>query len=223
MHEQVMSKPHHSIKHIAIVAGGLLAMVAGTAAWLHFWTPPILHTPPAIVTQEATLLPQLKALPPFSLVDQQGNAFDNQQLLGHWTFLNFGYTHCPDVCPTTLALLADMDSRLASIRDKTPYEIAFVSIDPERDSQQRLGEYVGYFDAEFLGVRGDDAALQQLTRPLGILYQKVPTPNSAMGYVMDHSASIALIDPKGRYYALFSPPHDAAAMAEDFKHITSRY
>ena len=223
MHEQVMSKQHHSLKHIAIVIGGLLAMAAGMVAWLKFWTPPVMHTPPAITTKEATLLPQLKALPAFSLVDQEGSTFDNQRLLGHWTFLNFGYTHCPDVCPTTLALLANMDSRLRSIKQKTPYEIAFVSIDPERDSQQRLAEYVGYFDSSFLGVRGDQGALQQLTRPLGILYQKVPTPNSAMGYVMDHSANIALIDPQGRYYALFSPPYDAESMAQDFKLITQNY
>jgi protein SCO1/2 len=223
MHEQAISKHHHSFKHIAIVVGGLLAMAAGLVAWLEFWTPPIMHTPPAITTKAATLLPQLKPLPPFSLIDQQGKTFDNQRLQGHWTFLDFGYTHCPDVCPTTLALLSNLDDRLQSVKQKAPYEIAFVSIDPQRDSRQRLAEYVGYFDPSFLGVRGDDQALQQLTRPLGILYQKVPTPNSAMGYVMDHSTSIALIDPQGRYYALFSPPHDADLMAEDFKSITRNY
>ncbi|MGD8587748.1 MAG: SCO family protein, partial [Chromatiales bacterium] len=185
--------------------------------------PPIMHTPPDITTKEATLLPQLKPLPPFSLEDQQGKVFDNQRLLGHWTFLDFGYTHCPDICPTTLALLADLDARLRSIKQKTPYEIAFVSLDPERDSRQRLAEYVGYFDPSFLAVRGEGQALRQLTKPLGILYEKVPTPNSAMAYVMDHSASIALIDPQGRYYALFSPPHDAASMAEDFKLIIQNY
>jgi protein SCO1/2 len=218
-----MSKHSHTIKHITIVLGGLLAMTAGLLAWLQVWTPPVIHTPPQISTKAATLLPQLKPLPPFSLKDQQGNTFDNQRLMGQWTFLNFGYTHCPDVCPTTLALLADMHNRLQLSKQKSPYEIAFVSIDPERDSQQRLAEYVGYFDPLFLGVRGDNAALQQLTRPLGILYQKVSTPNSAMGYVMDHSASIALIDPQGRYYALFSPPHDVQMMVEDFKLITKHY
>jgi protein SCO1/2 len=223
MHEHVMSKKQHSIKHILIVVGGLLAMVAGMAAWLRFWTPPIMHTQPAITTKQATLLPQLKPLAPFSLTDQQGNAFDNQRLRGHWTFLNFGYTHCPDVCPTTLAMLADMHNRLQAMEQSPPYEIAFVSIDPERDSQQRLAEYVGYFESAFVGVRGDDAALQQLTHPLGILYRKEPTPNSAMGYVMDHSTSIALIDPLGQYFALFSAPHDAQLMAEDFMLITQTH
>ena len=219
-----MSKQsHHSIKHLVIVIGGLMAMAAGMLAWLQFWTPPVMHTPPEISTKEATLLPQLKPLPAFSLMDQQGVAYDNKRLLGHWTFLNFGYTHCPDVCPTTLALLADLDDRLQSVKQATPYEIAFVTVDPARDSRQRLAEYVDYFDPSFLGIRGDNEALQQLTRPLGILYEKVPTPNSAMGYVMDHSASIALIDPQGRYYALFSPPHDAESMAEDFKLITQNY
>lgn len=218
-----MTKQKHSIKHIAIVLGGLLAMAAGMVAWMQIWAPRTTNTPTMIATQQATLLPQLKTLPPFSLLDQQGRRFDNQRLRGYWTFLDFGYTHCPDVCPTTLALLADMDGRLRSSKQTTPYQIAFVSVDPERDTARRLAEYLDYFEPSFLGVRGGDQELQRLTRPLGILYQKVQTPNSAMGYVMDHSASIILIDPEGRYYALFSPPQDAGKMADDFIAITKSY
>ncbi len=125
MHEQLMTKTHHSIKHIAIVVGGLLAIVAGMVTWMQLWTPPVTRTPPMIATQQATLLPQLKMLPPFSLQDQLGKAFDNQRLLGQWTFLNFGYTHCPDICPTTLALLADLNNRLQSVKQTPPLSDRF--------------------------------------------------------------------------------------------------
>ena len=214
------TKTQHSSKHILIVFGGLLALIAGMATWLKLWTPPISNTPPSIPTKVASLLPQLKTLPPFSLQDQYGQTFDNKRLLGHWTFLDFGYTHCPDICPTTLAMLARLESLLKPDKRNTPYEIAFVTIDPERDTRQRLAEYLDYFDASFLGISGNDEALRKLTRPLGILYQKIPTPKSALGYVMDHSTAIALIDPQGRYYALFSPPHDANMIADDFRLIT---
>jgi protein SCO1/2 len=82
---------------------------------------------------------------------------------------------------------------------------------------------MAFFHPSFLGVRGDDAALQQLTKPLGILYQKVETPDSGLAYVMDHSASVILVDPAGRYHALFSPPHDAGVMAKDFIAIAENY
>ena len=150
-----------------------------------------------MATKQATILPIFKTLQPFSLTDQTGETFDNQRLLGQWTFLNFGYTHCPDICPTTLAMLTNMDQQLNSLEIASPVQIAFVSVDPERDTQQRLAEYVNYFDPSFLGLRGSEDKLQRLTQPLGILYAKVKTEKSAMEYVMDHSASIILIAPEG--------------------------
>jgi protein SCO1/2 len=180
-------------------------------------------SPPAqkpLPTLAATLLPELRPLAPFSLLDQQSRPYDNQRLQGHWTLLSFGYTHCPDTCPTTLATLTQMKQHLQLNGMQAPYVIGFVSIDPERDTPQRLAEYVSYFDPEFLGITGTPAALKALTAPLGILYRKVVTEESAMDYVMDHSASIILLDPLGRYYALFSPPHDAAIMARDMLAIS---
>jgi protein SCO1 len=202
---------------------GVIALILGLLFWYGTARPPQGPPPGAVVTRSATVLPEFKPLPPFSLSDQQGKVFDNRRLMGHWTFLDFGYTHCPDVCPTTLAMLTNMDQQLKEGNVAAPYQIAFVSVDPERDSQARLAEYIGYFDPAFLGVRGSDAELQKLTRPLGIPYAKVQTEKSAMGYVMDHSASLILIDPQGRYHALFSPPHDARLIAEDFMRITESY
>ena len=191
---------------------GLLAL-CGLLAYLYLQ--PASQAPQSLQTRAATILPDLRPLPPFSLLDQQGAIYDTRRLLGHWTLLSFGYTHCPDICPTTLAEMARMKESLDSLGMQAPYEFGFVSVDPERDTPDRLAEYVAYFDPDFLGVTGPAGALGDLTRPLGIMYRKVITQGSSMDYVMDHSASLVLIDPQGRYRALFSPPHDPAIMAQD--------
>ncbi|PUB88358.1 MAG: hypothetical protein DBP01_12095, partial [gamma proteobacterium symbiont of Ctena orbiculata] len=138
-----------------------------------------------------------------------------------FSFMSFGYTYCPDICPTTMSLFAEMHNRIQAQKSTKPYQVTFVSVDPERDSLERLSEYVTYFDPSFVGATGPEEALQALTKPLGILYRRVETEDSAMGYVMDHSASIILVDPQGRFHAYFSPPHDAEKMANDFIAISS--
>lgn len=222
MNELSTAQKSSSMKNIAILVSGILALIAGILVWQQLAAPKPSQPGSMVETRSATLLPQLKQLQPFSLKDQHGRPFANQALLGQWTFLNFGYTHCPDICPTTLAMLKNMDERLQSSKTAA-HQIAFVSVDPERDTPQRLAEYMKYFDPSFLGVTGNDDELKRLTQPLGILYAKVITENSAIGYVMDHSASIILVDPQGRYHALFSPPHDPGIMAQDFISITENY
>ena len=211
------------MRNLAFLVLGVLALIAGVAAWLQLAAPGSSQPGGVVETRSATLLPQLRILQPFSLMDQHGHPFNNQTLEGQWTILNFGYTHCPDICPTTLAMLKNMSDRLTSAKASAVPQIAFVSVDPERDTRQRLAQYMEYFDPSFLGVRGNDDELKRLAQPLGILYAKVTTEKSAMGYVMDHSASIILVDPQGRYHALFSPPHDPGIMAQDFINITENY
>ncbi|MCU7931654.1 MAG: SCO family protein [Candidatus Thiodiazotropha sp. (ex Codakia rugifera)] len=198
-----------------------LALTAGLLAWYYLTAPPVDTQPEPLKTQQALLLPELRPLKPFSLSDHQGSQFDNQSLLGQWTFLSFGYTYCPDICPTTMSLFSEMHDQLQTQKAAHPYQITFVSVDPERDTLERLSEYVAYFNPSFIGATGPEAALQQLTKPLGILYERVETEDSAMGYVMDHSASILLVDPQGRFHAYFSPPHDAEKMANDFIAISN--
>ena len=209
-----------STRRLSLIA--LLAVFVGMA--LLVWLPgreaatPRPLQPPRL--QTATQLPELRPLAPFSLTDQQGQTYDNSRLQGHWTLLSFGYTYCPDICPTALAMLAQMQQALGEAGMSAPLEIVFVSVDPQRDTPQRLAEYLAYFDRDFVGLSGSAAAIEALTRPLGILYRKVETRDSALDYVVDHSASMMLIDPQGRYQALFSPPQDAAMMAHDILAIS---
>jgi len=165
------------------------------------------------------LWPQTKAITPFSLVDQHGQPFDLERLKGRWTFLFFGYSHCPDICPVTLTVMNSVDQLLHdSPSESHDTQFAFVSVDPARDTPEHLAAYVGYFNKDFLGVTGDDDELNQLTRQLGILYiRNKPEPDGS--YLVDHTASILLTDPDARLVALFSAPHDARVIADRFRQI----
>jgi len=174
--------------------------------------------------QQATLLPTAKTLSDFRLVDQQGAPFTRDDLKGHWTFAFFGYTHCPDVCPTSLAMLArvlrnlDNNSQLS-----TRPRGLFVSVDPQRDTPAVLAAYLPYFHPDFQGATGDPEQITALTRQLGILAARAPGDSGDGDYLVDHSAAIILFDPHGRYYALFNVPHDPDKMVSDFLRIQQYY
>lgn len=173
--------------------------------------------------QLATLLPSAKPVADFNLVNHREEVFTLGSLKGHWTFAFFGYTHCPDVCPTSLAMLAQVMDRLREIRPAaTLPQGLFVSVDPQRDTPETLAGYVPYFDPDFTGVTGDAGQIKTLTRQLGILYLKSDGENAA-DYLIDHSAAIILFDPQGRFHALFNVPHDADKIASDFLLIRDYY
>lgn len=170
-------------------------------------------------------------LPPFRLHDQHGRVFDPESLRGRWSFVFFGYTHCPDICPTTLVVLREVQ-RLAGGADQG-IQYVLVSVDPGRDTAAVLRQYVAYFHPEFIGATGPDTELQRLTRALGAYYSREPAqgggpapapgvarpPPSLESYEVAHSAAVFLIDPEARLRALFAGPHDAARVADGFKRL----
>jgi protein SCO1/2 len=199
---------------VLAVAGGLWAAKSLTEK----------ATAPIPQDLTATLWPEPKPLPAFSLVDHHGDPFTLDSLKGHWTFLFFGYTHCPDVCPTTLAMFDALARNLGTGDAASDTQFVFVSVDPERDPPERLAEYVTYFNPAFLGVTGQtEVHLNALTIPLGILHMKSPDPQSDGGYLVDHTASVILVDPRARLHAVFGPPHDAGAILKDYTAIRQRY
>jgi protein SCO1/2 len=163
-----------------------------------------------------------KNINPFALQSVDGD-FTNKDLMGKWTFVVFGYTYCPDVCPTTLTRAKGV---LKSLQATADVQVAFVSADPLRDTPERLSQYVNYFDASFLGVTTTHDKLfpfaQNLYLPYGIVAVK-----KSEDYAVNHSASIALINPQGEYIVQFKPQHitgevptvDMKEMAESFKNI----
>lgn len=168
----------------------------------------------------ATVLDPPKPVEPFQLIDHTGTTLDLARLRDRWSFLFFGYTHCPDVCPTTLATLARAIERLPAATSLPP-QVVFVSIDPERDTVERLAQYAPFFHRSFIGATGPETQLEKLTRQLGILYLKAE-PNAGGGYLVDHSASILLINPRAELRAVFSPPFDAEAIRDDYLALRER-
>jgi protein SCO1/2 len=162
-------------------------------------------------------LPSVLPLAPFELVDHHGKPFTLAQLQGQWTLLSFGYTHCPDVCPTTLSELRAVRKHLKSDKTAPNIRVVFVTLDPDRDTPSMLGEYLSQFDREFLGVSGSVAALAAFTEQLRVKYAKAAGAGS--NYLLDHSSSVALITPQGRLRALFSTPLRSAKVASDIRHI----
>lgn len=156
-------------------------------------------------------LPAPRALPDFQLADQHDQPFNRASLEGGWTLLFAGFTHCPDICPTTLATLADIDARLQSAG--AALDTVFLSLDPERDQPATLGPYLAHFNPEFTGATGPRDQIERLMAGLGLAYIRVPTGGE--GYTIDHSAALVLIDPDARVAAYFKPPLAADRIAAD--------
>jgi len=164
-----------------------------------------------------TLFPDPKPLTAFALTDHENRVFDLSRMKGKWSFLFFGFTHCPDICPTTLAVLARAhESIVKNTVGAEDIQFVFISVDPNRDTASKLRQYVDYFDTSFLGVTGDNAQIGNLAGQLGAAYQVAITPGME-NYPVYHSTAVFLLDPRARYHAVFTPPHDADAISKRFK------
>jgi protein SCO1 len=185
-----------------LVLGVVAAIAAGIGAALALREPPL-------ALRAGTALPEPREIAAFELVDQRGRRFDADSLKGRWSLLFTGFTHCPDICPTTLATMAELEARLG---DAAP-RLVFVSVDPERDTPDRLAAYLVHFGPDFTGATGTRAQVQAFTRDLGLA--QVRNPGTGGEYTVDHSAALVLLDPKARLAGYFQPPHDPEALAAD--------
>jgi protein SCO1/2 len=188
---------------VAFVLG--LALAAGIFVALRSQAPP--EPVSALVLPESTPLPQ------FELLDHRGRAVDESVFRGQWDLVFFGFTHCPDICPTTLQVLSAARTALAKKGQEPLPRIVLISVDPERDTPEILGPYVEYFGPETLGITGSLEAIGKLASSLGIFFEK--RPSDGENYLVDHSAAVLLIDPDGRFGALFSGPHQVADYVRD--------
>jgi protein SCO1/2 len=157
------------------------------------------------------------AAPPLNLTDMNGNPFTLNQLEGKVALIYFGYTTCPDICPTTLVDFQAVKDDLGEDADRV--EFLLVTIDPERDTEAKLKEYLAFFDPDFIGLRGDAEQTKAFTRDYGIVVKRVDYPDSATGYLLDHSAQSFAIDPAGRLALTFPYGMDPALIAEDIRHL----
>lgn len=199
---------------IMITSVALAAMLAG--AWLADVYRKHDSRAMLLPSQAITVFPEPKPLTPFALADDKNRPFDLASLKGKWSFLFFGFTHCPDVCPTTLAVLARARDNIARhTAGAEKIQFVFISVDPNRDTPGKLRQYVDYFEPTFLGVTGDNTQIGNLAGQLGAPYQVSILPG-VENYPVYHSAAVFLLDPRVRYHAVFTPPHDAEAIGRRF-------
>ena len=172
-------------------------------------------TQPAVASLESgTVLPQPRILSEFSLTDTRGADTSPRELRGHPTLVFFGFTHCPDVCPTTLALLTSVQKQLA-LQDKklAALKVALISVDPERDTPEQMGKYIASFGGDLIGLTGSAPEIVKTTRSFGVAFARVDLPGDS--YTMDHSATVFVLDSQARIVAVFTPPLSAAALTRD--------
>jgi protein SCO1 len=207
-----MSRNHVVIAFIAIVAalaGVLLAR--GTLG----------HRPPPQAAMTAgTLLQPPRALPELTLVDHVEQPFTRDRLHNRWTLLFFGFTNCPDICPTTLGVLAQMEKMLQDLPAAKRPQIVLVSVDTQRDTPQQLASYVKFYSPSFTGVTGSKQAIEDLTQAMHVPVAISTSANGA--YTVDHSATIFLLDPSASLHALFSMPHEPDKIVADYRRIVAR-
>lgn len=192
----------------------VLGAVAVVAAIAGAWVARQSRAPDALPALSAgTRLPSPRALEPFTLLDQRGAEFTLASLRGAPTLMFFGFTRCPDVCPTTLALVAAARkaANLPTLR------VVLVSVDPERDTPALLASYLAAFDPSFIGLTGPVPDVTALARQLGVAAARVPLAGG--DYTVDHSAALLWLDGEARLAAVFTPPFSIDTLASDLRRL----
>jgi protein SCO1/2 len=165
---------------------------------------PRLMTEQDLQLNGAYVFDQPRIIKPFQLVDEDGQEFTLEKLQGVWSLLFFGYSSCPDICPTTLADLKQFKSMLAGTPYAADTQIVLVSVDPGRDTVAQLRQYIRYFDPQFIAVTGDFMALQNLAANVNAAFTKSISADGE-SYQVDHTSNIVLVNPYGHYHGFFKP------------------
>ncbi len=163
-----------------------------------------------------TLIDKPRELPAFSLQSANGT-IAAEQLKGSWTLVFIGFTHCPDVCPTTLTDLARAQAIWAASKLPNKPKLLFVSVDPDRDNPKLLADYAAFFNKDTITATAPEAQLSEFTRSLGLVYMKVPQGDS---YTMDHSSTLVLLNPNAEFAGLIRPPFNPETIASDLLALT---
>ena len=187
--------------------------IAGAAAIAGMYLARTLMQPAVAQLESGTALPAPAPLTAFNLVDTQGAVITPTDLRGHPTLVFFGFTYCPDVCPTTLALLAMVQKELAL----PGLKIALISVDPERDTPEQLGKYIASFGGDLIGLTGSPPEIVKAQKSFGVASSRVELAGG--GYTMDHSATVFVLDSQGRKVAVFTPPLRTEALLRDLRKL----
>ena len=198
-----------------LIMSAVIALSAGI--WFGFES----KTPVPVAQVNGTILPTGKQINEFTLKQNKHDSFTLDNLKNKWSLMFFGYTHCPDVCPTTLATLKQVHT-IFEKQNATPPQIIFVSVDPERDLPETMAEYVRYFNEDFIGVTGEISELEKLAKNLGIYFKKAAGSSGDINqddYLMDHTTSFVLINTEARLAAILRSVTEPVKLAEDIQTV----
>lgn len=156
-----------------------------------------------------------------ALTKDDGSILTLSDLTGGWHLLFFGYTNCPDVCPVTMGVAAQA-KKIAAENNQLFPQVVFISVDPERDEIEMLGEYVRYFDKDFIGVTGNSDLIKALTLQMSVVYMKMEANESDGNYLVDHSSALLLLNPEGKLTAFLNPPHEPETILKDLHTVVSQ-
>ena len=211
---------------VLVLAIGVVAMLLGVLFWV--FIKPQLGSQGQTGTMidqslpkeiASAYIPKGRPLAGIRLTDHNQQPFTEEHFKGKWSFLFFGFTHCPDVCPTTLLVMKAVWARLPDSAKKAPEpQLLFVSVDPDRDTPELLKSYTTFYHPDFLGVTAEHKFLDILTNQVGALYGYEDGDNEK-DYTVNHSAQIILIDPQGHFRAVFSPPLTVDEIVKTFTAI----
>lgn len=206
----------------------IIALSAAVVAAVWLWSSRLLDTGSKaeanVPEYTARLFEPPIPIQSFSLSDHNGKPFNTITLLGYWTFVFFGYTNCPDVCPIALVDLNKIYNELERGFNLGNTKVAFVSVDKKRDSLEHLAEYVTYFNPNFMGITGEEEQVKDFAGQFGAVYKTVyQEGKSKDDYLVDHTASIMLVDHLGRLIAVFPPPHNTDFIKAEFIRLRTKY
>lgn len=209
-----MSVKKKGIRLTVVALLGFAALISGLFVAQH------MHKTKKINPEDfhGTLLQAPREINSFALTGTDGKPFTNESLKGQWTLVFFGFTNCGYLCPTTMGELGKMYRKLEAEGVKPLPRIVMISIDPDRDSLDKLGNYVKTFDMHFYGARGDETIVKNMTQEMGIAYAKVTLPNAEeTNYDMQHSGALILFNPEGQLTAFFTTPHQTDLLVKDYQ------
>ena len=152
-----------------------------------------------------------RQIPDIQLTSASGQEWGKTDLQGQWNLLFFGYTFCPDICPTTMAELRQLTQALPA-ENRERLQVTMVSVDPHRDTPEQMSNYLQFFDASFAGATGEPTELARLAQALSIAYIEPDT--SEENYLVDHSGQVVIVDPQGRYVGFIRPPLRPAELGQ---------
>lgn len=202
---------------IALVVAFILLVVYG---FIWRMNQPVIMSDEQLRANGAVVLDKPRIFSDFELVDHNGKPFNIARMQDVWSIVFFGFSNCPDICPTTLAILNDTYSKMKD-SEKEKLQVIMISLDPERDTVEALAEYVPYFNSEFIGVTGNKHLIRRLTAEINVAYNIVPLEGD--DYTVDHSTQLVLINPKGHYHGFFRAPHSETMLRSTWRSIDATF